>query len=177
MSPRYQVFVCACVCMYVCASWVLCYLGSSDGGASKSAGYSLGSLRYCRLIGWGVSQANRLQTLMWRTGERERERERGAALFVPNTNPLYQPPPVHTHVHTHTHTHTHTHMHHANSCDPLRLWWFINFAASSLVSLCLATCFSFGPPCLFVVSLYKGNVEGNWPKSIQFFLLMTVHKE
>lgn len=69
--PSCDFFCFVCVCRQ---PWVFCYPGSSDSGASKRAGYSSGSLRYCRLIGWGVSQANRPQTLMWHAGERETER-------------------------------------------------------------------------------------------------------
>lgn len=170
--------VCVCVCRRTCVcvgvracprSWVLCYLGSSDGGASKRVGYSSGSLRYCWLIGWGVSQANRPQTLMWHRAARARQRERGRKTerCCTHVTVCSKHTPFCNHLHLFTDTYTHM-WRHANGYDPLRLWRFINLLTTSLVSLCLATCFSFAPPCLFAVSLYAGNVEGNWPMPIKF---------
>lgn len=131
-------FVCLCVCPQ---SWVLCYLGSSDGGALKRDGYSSGSLRYCWLIGWGVSQANRPQTLMWHTGERERGSKKHTSQFGPNAK-LF----VHLHLLARTYTHMikwfAIHFVHGASLILQQLLWFTFVQLLAFICLFMFVCSS-----------------------------------
>lgn len=106
--------VCVCMCLRACvcvlSHWFCVTWDQVTVEHRKREGYSSGSLRYCWLIGWGVSQANRLQSLKWLTGERNRGEGSGRVgdHRAQHTCHCLSQKQRHLHLFTNTHTHTRT---------------------------------------------------------------------